>query len=171
MCRKKSFDIVIGNPSYIGESGNKALFRKIAGTEFGSRFYSVKMDLFYYFFHLGIEIARWKGIIALIRTHYFTTVDSGNKLRRDIREKCTIHRMIDFNEVKVFASAKGQHNMITFLQKGKDEEAAAYRSVVKKSDNTDREKLRSIMHGWRKDVVHAFKRQGDLFDRYGHISS
>ena len=44
------FDIVIGNPPYVGESGHKEIFRPVAETEFGKKFYCGKMDLFYFFF-------------------------------------------------------------------------------------------------------------------------
>ena len=50
------FDIVIGNPPYVGEKGNKEIFREIAVTSLGQRFQRGKMDLFYYLFHLGLRI-------------------------------------------------------------------------------------------------------------------
>lgn len=50
---KGGFDIVIGNPPYVGEKGNKEIFREIANTDLGLRFYQGKMDLFYFFFVSG----------------------------------------------------------------------------------------------------------------------
>lgn len=45
----ESFDIVIGNPPYIGEKGHKNIFQEIKSSEL-SKFYLRKMDLFYFFF-------------------------------------------------------------------------------------------------------------------------
>ena len=36
---KGGFDIVVGNPPYVGEKGNKEMFRPVAATTFGERFY------------------------------------------------------------------------------------------------------------------------------------
>lgn len=48
---KGGFDIVIGNPPYIGEEGNKEIFQEVANTEFGKKYYIGKMD-FLVFLHI-----------------------------------------------------------------------------------------------------------------------
>lgn len=116
---KGGFDIVIGNPPYVGEKGHKEIFQEIAATEFGKRFYYGKVDLFYFFFHKSLDLLNEGGINALITTNYYITALGGRKLRADFKERATIIKMINFNEMKLFASALGQHNMITILRKGK----------------------------------------------------
>lgn len=96
------FDIAIGNPPYVGESGHKEIFRPIAATQFGKRFYQGKMDLFYFFFHKGVDLLHDKGEIALITTNYFPTATGAKNLRNDFKTRCLVRRMINFNEVKVF---------------------------------------------------------------------
>ena len=59
------------------------------------------------------------GINALITTNYYITALGGRKLRADFKERATLIKIINFNEMKLFASALGQHNMITILRKGK----------------------------------------------------
>jgi len=49
------FDIVIANPPYLGEKGYKEKFREIK-TGFLKEYYQAKMDIFYFFFHLGITL-------------------------------------------------------------------------------------------------------------------
>lgn len=115
---KGGFDIVIGNPPYVGEKGHKDMFQEIAATDFGKRFYYGKVDLFYFFFHKGLDILRDKGIIALITTNYYVTALGARKLRADFKERAGVIKAINFNELKLFPSALGQHNMITILQKG-----------------------------------------------------
>lgn len=72
---KGGFDIVIGNPPYVGEKGNKEIFRPIAESSLGKRFYQGKVDLFYFFFHLGLDLSKNKGTISLITTNYYITAD------------------------------------------------------------------------------------------------
>lgn len=114
---KGGFDIVIGNPPYVGESGNKELFRPIAKSGLGKRYYIGKMDLFYFFFHLALDIGNNKAEIAFITTNYYLTATGAIKLRKDFYDKSKIRKLINFNKYKVFETAKGQHNIITFLTK------------------------------------------------------
>jgi hypothetical protein len=46
------FDIIIANPPYVGEKGNKEIFQDIHSSSLG-KYYQTKMDLFYFFFHLS----------------------------------------------------------------------------------------------------------------------
>ncbi len=166
---KGGFDIVIGNPPYVAESGNKTLFRQLAGTALGSRYYRGKMDLFYFFFHLAINIARKKGMIMFITTNYFMTAEGARKLRGDLRERCIIHRMIDFSELRIFKSAHGQHNMITLLEKDRNENALAHCSITHRTGYAKGKVIENIMSGWDEDTVYISKKQTELFDGQGNI--
>ena len=117
---KNGFDIVIGNPPYVGEKGNKEIFREIVKTPLGRKFYKGKGDLFYFFFHLGLDILKEGGTLAYITTNYYITADGAVRLREDIRNRSTILQMIDFNEVNIFSRAKGQHNIISILEKSRE---------------------------------------------------
>ena len=114
------FDIVIGNPPYVGEKGHKTIFVPIkqqSGKNQIGRFYQGKMDLFYFFFHLALDLLKSNGINAFITTNYYITATGGTNLRKDFKERATLLRLINFNELRIFESALGQHNMITLLQK------------------------------------------------------
>lgn len=113
----KNFDIVIGNPPYLGEKGNKKTFDALKGSSLHSRFYQGRADLLHYFFHLGIDLLRVDGILSFITTNYFPTATFGSNLRRDVKSRTKVLRILNFQEIKIFDSALGQHNMITFLQK------------------------------------------------------
>ena len=114
---KGGFDVVIGNPPYVGEKGNKELFRPIAATQFGHKYYCGKMDLFYFFFHKGLDLLHHNGFCGFITTNYYLNANGAKVLRKDFHERGNIIKLINFNELKIFQSALGQHNMITFLQK------------------------------------------------------
>jgi len=113
------FDIVIGNPPYLGEKWHKDIFQPIAQSPLWKKFYQGKMDLFYFFFHIGLDCLKEKWIMAYITTNYFITATWWLKLRNDMRERSDILRLINFWELKIFESALGQHNMITMLAKWK----------------------------------------------------
>jgi len=66
------FDAVIGNPPYIGEKGHKEIFKNVKNVDLG-KFYVGKMDYFYFFFHLALNIAKDYGYIAFITTNYYIT--------------------------------------------------------------------------------------------------
>lgn len=114
----EEFDIVIANPPYVGETGRKEMFTTLKSTSLGKRFYKGKMDLFYFFFHLGLDVLKDHGILTFISTNYYLTATNADKLRADYKSRATPLRFINFNELKIFESAIGQHNLITQLQKG-----------------------------------------------------
>ena len=111
------FDIVIGNPPYIGEKDNKSKFQDVRNASSLKKFYQGKMDLFYFFFHLGINLIKEGGILSFITTNYFVTALGAKKLREDLKNRTEIKKLINFKELKVFPSARGQHNLITILKK------------------------------------------------------
>jgi adenine-specific DNA-methyltransferase len=124
------FDIVIGNPPYIGEKGNKEKFREIRETNLAC-YYLRKMDYFYFFFHQSINISSNNAVIAFITTNYYVTATGAAKLRDDIKNRTSIYKLINFGESKVFPSALGQHNLITFISKKKTFDCSRVISVNK----------------------------------------
>lgn len=113
------FDIVIGNPPYIGQKGNNDIFKPIKNSPLGI-FHQRRMDYFYFFFHQAINLAKEKGIINFITTNYYITATYADKLRQDFKDRTSIKQLINFNELKIFGSALGQHNIITLLIKDKN---------------------------------------------------
>jgi len=113
------FDIVIGNPPYVGEKGNEKIFQDVQKTRLGNEFYTRWMDYFYFFFHQSLNILKTEGNLNFITTNYYFTSTGGVRLRLDLKKRTNILQLIDFNEFKIFENALGQHNAITFLKKEK----------------------------------------------------
>jgi len=162
---KGGFDVVIANPPYVGESGHKELFRK---TKKGplDKFYIGKMDYFYFFLHLALNLAiNNKGEIAFITTNYYLTAMGARKLRADIKQRSLIRRLINFNELRIFESAQGQHNIISLLRKGTGKEYA-HTCITDRTGYASPGALSKILR-WNDDESQYYEvSQPDLYD--GH---
>lgn len=118
-----TFDIVIGNPPYLGEKSNRELFDTIKRTEWGRVHYEGKMDLFYFFIYKGLELLAERGVLAYITTQYFVTADGAKKLRGYLKQNARILGYYHISH-KVFKSAQGQDNCFFTLGKGTSGDAA-----------------------------------------------
>jgi adenine-specific DNA-methyltransferase len=157
------FDAVIGNPPYIGEKGHKEIFKNVKNVDLG-KFYVGKMDYFYFFFHLALNIAKDYGYIAFITTNYYITALGAKKLREDLYKRATIIKLINFNELKIFESATGQHNMITILKKGKKDNELANTIITHKKGHATSEILQKILSGDDNETDYYQMKQKDLYD-------
>jgi Eco57I restriction-modification methylase len=149
---KGGFDVIIANPPYVGEKGNKSLFREIKDGPLRPH-YQRKSDLFYFFFHLALNIGKVQGSIAFITTNYYPTATQAQKLRTDLRRRSCILRLINFNEVKIFESALGQHNMITVLRKAKDDDAICQTCITSRL-GWDRSDGFAEHHEWLRPTIY-----------------
>jgi hypothetical protein len=111
------FDVVIGNPPYLGEKGHGEIFEPVRRSSLGKRFYVGKMDYFYFFFHAGLDLLKQGGVLSYISTNYFLTAKYANLLRTDISDRSTPRLFLNFGELKIFESAAGQHNLVSVFTK------------------------------------------------------
>jgi len=160
---KGGFDVVIVNPPYIGEKGHKETFREIKLRPLG-KFYQGKMDIFYFFFHLAINLGNSDSQVAFITTNYYPTASGAAKLRKDFKERSIIRRLINFNELKIFEAALGQHNMVTILSKGRDQNAAAETCITNRTGLASSKILQSILNWDDEDTVYHSILQDALYE-------
>ena len=114
------FAVVIANPPYVGQKGNKELFQEIATTSFGAKFHQRRMDLFYYFFHLALNISADGGQSAFITTNYYVTATYADKLRADLHARASMKKLVNFNELRIFESALADTSNLWPLPTGWD---------------------------------------------------
>lgn len=141
------FEVVIGNPPYIGQSGNKEIFRTVKKNEFGKKYHRKRMDYFYFFVHYAIDNLKQNGVLSFITTNYFFNATCANILREHIRDKMSFVSVVNFNESKVFASAQGQHNTVYNLIKNKEYDRNI--NVIFSNEKTiiDNNELNLILNG------------------------
>ncbi|GAA7311119.1 class I SAM-dependent DNA methyltransferase [Helicobacter pylori] len=104
------FDCIIGNPPYIKEGGNKELF---ASTK-RLRTYQGKMDIWYHFVGIGLEILKQNRVLSFIATSNWTTNAGAEKLRNILLRETQFILLIDFGDYRVFESADIQTMIMCF---------------------------------------------------------
>jgi len=117
----EKFDIIIGNPPYLGQNYNAHIFQELVKNySICKKYFVGNMDLFYFFIHLGIDKLKPGGFLSFITTNYWLTKSkkTGIKfLKPHITNDCFMIQYIDLSKINVFKDAKGQHNCIFVLQK------------------------------------------------------
>jgi len=159
----QEFDVIIGNPPYIGESGNKPIFDIVKKSEFGKKYYLGKMDYFYFFFHLGINLLKDLGILSFISTNYYITADGARKLRKAFYNETEIIELINFNEVTIFDSARGQHDLITVLRKTKKPKNVTKQILFLDNTRLLSNQLTKILGGYNESLKLQYINRNELF--------
>ena len=118
----ENFDIVISNPPYVDyrsiDSQTKAILKnyEVAKT-------SSMINLYLYFFELGFNNLKPKGVLCYITPQQYLAKDNASSLRDLIRSK-TLNILADFARVKVFKAAT--YPFITIISNSRMDCGATY---------------------------------------------
>lgn len=112
------FDLVIGNPPFVGEKGNKELFARLKSSPL-SAFCSSRMDYWYLFACVGLNALRPRGVMHLVVPNRWTANAGAAPLRRKLLEDCGLLRLSDFGACRVFEAAR-VHTMTVLAEKSGD---------------------------------------------------
>ena len=104
------FDIVIGNPPYVRGSRiqNKGLIKK--------RFeevYTGNADLLIYFYVLGFNLLKDRGILSYITSNKWLRAGYGEKFRKYLLENVDVLDIIDFGGLEIFEGTGVDVNILT----------------------------------------------------------
>lgn len=132
------FDVVIGNPPYIKEYTDRIAFESIKG----KKYYQGKMDIWYYFACIGIDLLRENGNICFIATNNWTTNAGASILRNKILNETKLEKFIDFSSYMIFESAAIQTMIFVIRKCITDNYLLDYRKIEKSAANlTDVNKI------------------------------
>ncbi len=107
------YDVIIGNPPYIGHKAVNKEYSKELKKKYNS-IYKDKGDIFYCFFQSALNRLNKKGKLAFITSRYFIEAPSGEELRKILKEVCSLYKIVDFYGIRPFKKA-GIDPVIIFL--------------------------------------------------------
>ena len=96
----EGFDVVIANPPYVRQEQIKDLKPQLQKQ--GYECYTGVVDLYVYFYERGFQLLREGGVLTYISSNKYFRSGYGQKLRRFLGSKSTVHQLIDFGDAPVF---------------------------------------------------------------------
>jgi len=109
------FDVIIGNPPYVGQKGNKDVFSSLKTSQWAD-FYERKQDIYYYFYKLSVDLVTQDGLIGFITPQSWLTAYAASNLRKYLADKCSLIKVWDTSTQKIFTDAS-INSMIFILKK------------------------------------------------------
>jgi hypothetical protein len=126
----ESFDVVIGNPPYLKERGNKEKFLTVHASPLGKKYKKGKMDFWYYFLHRGIDLLSSNGAIAFITPSYWTQGEGSARLIEHIHSSLIFRAVINIGDLKVFEAVAGHHMVAIYQKATNPDQVFVYRKLV-----------------------------------------
>jgi adenine-specific DNA-methyltransferase len=117
------FDVVIGNPPYIKEYTDRQPFHDLKGTKL-YKYYQGKMDIWYIFACLSVDLLKEQGLHSFIATNNWITNSGASILRAKVLNETRMLKFTDFGDFKVFIQA-GIQTMIYVLEKNFSEHSSS----------------------------------------------
>lgn len=112
---------VLGNPPYVREKGNRALFSDLRRRhQHLAPFFGPRMDLLYLFFHRSASFVRPGGRLAMLTTAYWLTATNADRVRADLTERLTPELLVRVESSGVFSDAPGQHSLVSVFRADED---------------------------------------------------
>lgn len=123
------FDLIIGNPPYIGEKNNLECFKPIKTSELGKLAYEGKMDYFYFFIYKAHLCLKEGGLLCYLSSHYFLTADGAVKLRHFLKNNFRFMSFVDYQNEAIFPEKK-LHACAYVLQKNEPHNSTPHPMVA-----------------------------------------
>ncbi|MDR2623724.1 MAG: Eco57I restriction-modification methylase domain-containing protein [Methanobrevibacter sp.] len=151
------FDIVIGNPPYVKEPRNRNAFDGLRD----SPYYQGKMDLWYFFGCVALDICKNDGVVSFIAPNNWITNSGASKFRNKVNKEGHIDIFINFGDYKVFDA--GIQTMIYLMRKNNRETKFELDYYVLIDKNIDKNTLIQFLYSNEK--TERFNKFKSLFNR------
>ena len=123
---KNGFDVVIGNPPYLGFQGIERSFKKLLQKLYTS--VSGKYDLYVPFIEKGFYLLRRNGFFVFICPTAFTKRDYGNKIRKFLLENTQLLELVDFEHTQIFTEATNYTGVFSFIKANLEHNKLKYKT-------------------------------------------
>ncbi|WP_326907746.1 Eco57I restriction-modification methylase domain-containing protein [Sedimentibacter sp. MB31-C6] len=144
-----NYDIIIGNPPYIGHKNTDKEYRAILRNMFKEVFYD-KSDISYCFFMKCKDYLKNDGVLSFITSRYFMEAMYADKLRYFIKNNYSILSIVDYSGIRIFKNVMVSPAVITLsnivMNKNEFYYVKYNRDNIEKKFNYNQDKLKS--HGW-----------------------
>ncbi|SKA79687.1 adenine-specific DNA-methyltransferase [Caloramator quimbayensis] len=126
----QKFDIVIGNPPYMGHKILTGEYRSMLYEMYGEVF-SDKADLSYCFIKKSIDALNERGRLVFITSRYMLEALNAEGIRRYIKNKIRIKSIVDFYGIRLIKGAGVDNIIIDFVKDDKIEDIEYFRLLEK----------------------------------------
>lgn len=110
---------LVGNPPYVGEKGNRALFEGLRQAHPDlAGYFGARQDLLYLFFHRGLDWLEPGGKLANLSSAYWLQATGAVSLRQDLLSRCATIEFVRFLGQPLFEDAPGHESLLTVLERG-----------------------------------------------------
>lgn len=134
--KSDKFDIIVGNPPYVGHKNTSAEYKKALYERYSDVFYD-KADISYCFFKKSKSVLKPDGVISFITSRYFMEALYADRIRAYLKNNFNIISLVDFSGNNVFKGAMVSPALITLSNKGRNKKS--FLCVKYNGDNTKEE--------------------------------
>ncbi|MDQ2761229.1 MAG: N-6 DNA methylase, partial [Actinomycetota bacterium] len=106
-----AFDLVIGNPPYVFESGNKVLFHRLRALPGWRAAYRGKSDYLYYFLAMAAEKVAPGGRLCVITPAGWMNAGNADWLRERLAASLRLDELYLFGSMRLFATEREERDV------------------------------------------------------------
>ena len=111
ICKDEAFDLVVGNPPYVFESGNKVLFDRLRALPGWRGEYHGKSDYLYYFLAMAAEKVAPGGRLCVITPAGWMNAGNADWLRERIASSLRLDELYLFGSMRLFATEQQERDV------------------------------------------------------------